>query len=88
MSRWALRRVNRLEQRPFIFYMHPWEIDPQQPRIPGAPLKSRLRHYTSLTRVKDRLGRLLEEFRWDRVDQVFLADRLETTPRWPRPQSA
>jgi polysaccharide deacetylase family protein (PEP-CTERM system associated) len=88
ISRWALRRVNRIERRPFIFYVHPWEIDPQQPRIPGAPLKSRLRHYTSLTRVKDRLRRLLAEFRWGRVDRIFLADRPETTPRCPRQKSA
>jgi polysaccharide deacetylase family protein (PEP-CTERM system associated) len=81
VSRWALRRVNHLEGRAFIFYVHPWEIDPSQPRVPGAPLKSRLRHYTNLTRVKDRLRRLLEEFRWDRVDKVFLADHPETTPR-------
>jgi hypothetical protein len=74
VSRWGLRRVNRLERRPFIFYVHPWEIDPEQPRITGVPLKSRLRHYINLARVEERLRRLLAEFRWDRVDKVFLAD--------------
>jgi polysaccharide deacetylase family protein (PEP-CTERM system associated) len=88
VSRWALRRVNRRERRPFIFYLHPWEIDPKQPRITGLPLKSRLRHYVNLARVKERLRRLLEEFRWDRVDKVFLADAAGWTATWPRRQSA
>jgi polysaccharide deacetylase family protein (PEP-CTERM system associated) len=88
VSRWALRRINHLEQRPFIFYVHPWEIDPHQPRITGASLKSRLRHYTNLTRVEQRLRLLLEEFRWDRVDKVFVPDQHELTTAWPWQQSA
>jgi polysaccharide deacetylase family protein (PEP-CTERM system associated) len=88
VSRWALRRVNRVEGRPFIFYVHPWEIDPQQPRVAGATLKSRLRHYTNLARVTDRLARLLEEFRWDRVDKVFRVDQPEATVEWPCRKSA
>jgi polysaccharide deacetylase family protein (PEP-CTERM system associated) len=88
VSRWALRRINHLEKRPFIFYVHPWEIDPQQPRITGASLKSRLRHYTNLTRVEQRLRLLLEEFRWDRVDKVFVSDQPELTTAWPWQQSA
>src|SRR5690606_25606688 len=47
-SRWAIRQVNRRDERPAIFYFHPWEIDPGQPRVAGAPLKSKLRHYTNL----------------------------------------
>jgi polysaccharide deacetylase family protein (PEP-CTERM system associated) len=81
VSRWALHRVNRLEKRPFVFYLHPWEIDPEQPRITGVPLKSRLRHYTNLTRVEDRLGRLLGEFRWDRIDRTFLPNQVQSTSR-------
>jgi polysaccharide deacetylase family protein (PEP-CTERM system associated) len=88
VSRWALRRINHLEKRPFIFYVHPWEIDPQQPRITGASLKSRLRHYTNLTRVEQRLRLLLEEFRWDRVDKVFVPNQPELTTAWPWQQSA
>jgi polysaccharide deacetylase family protein (PEP-CTERM system associated) len=88
VSRWALRRVNRLERRPFVFYVHPWEIDPQQPRIGGVTLKSRLRHYTNLTRVEGRLRRLLEEFRWDRIDRVFLDSRVAPTAEWPHRKSA
>ena len=88
VSRWALRRVNHLERRPFIFYVHPWEIDPEQPRITGLPLKSRLRHYVNLARVEGRLRRLLEEFRWDRVDEVFLKDASGLTSACPRRKSA
>ena len=70
-SRWAIARFNREERRPAIFYMHPWEIDPGQPRVPGVDAKSRFRHYVSLHRTEGRLERLLGDFRWDRVDRVF-----------------
>ena len=70
-SRYAIARFNREEGRPAIFYIHPWEIDPQQPRVPGVDAKSRFRHYVSLHRTEGRLERLLGDFRWDRVDRVF-----------------
>jgi len=70
-SRWAIARFNREEKRPAIFYMHPWEIDPGQPRVAGVDAKSRFRHYVSLHRTEGRLARLLQDFRWDRVDRVF-----------------
>jgi polysaccharide deacetylase family protein (PEP-CTERM system associated) len=69
--RWGLRRVNELDGQPGMFYFHPWEIDPEQPRVPDAPLKSRLRHYTNLNTMEARLRRLLADFRWDRMDEVF-----------------
>jgi polysaccharide deacetylase family protein (PEP-CTERM system associated) len=69
--RWALKRVNG-DGASCVFYLHPWEIDPQQPRVPGASLLSRFRHYTNLDATEDRLGRLLADFRWGRMDQVFL----------------
>jgi polysaccharide deacetylase family protein (PEP-CTERM system associated) len=71
ISRWALRRVNRLDRRPAIFYLHPWEIDPAQPRVPGTSLKTRFRHYVNLHRTEPRLARLLQDFSWGRVDDVF-----------------
>ena len=71
LSRWALQRVNTVDQRPAIFYMHPWEIDPGQPRVPGTNLKTRFRHYVNLDKTEARLGRLLRDFRWGRVDDVF-----------------
>jgi len=71
VSRWAIARVNRQEQRPAIFYFHPWEIDPEQPRFRGVSAKTRFRHYLNLHRTKARLTRLLTDFEWDRVDRVF-----------------
>ena len=67
-SRWAIRQVNRREGRPAIFYFHPWEIDPGQPRVANAPLKSRLRHYTNLEGMADKLRQLIGEFAWGRID--------------------
>jgi len=72
LSRAAIGRINRGEQRPAVFYIHPWEVDPDQPRARGAPLKSRLRHYMNLSRTAGRLQRLLADFRWDRMDRVFV----------------
>lgn len=69
--RWMLRRVNEDDRRPGLFYFHPWEVDPQQPRVQGAPLKSRFRHYVNLGSMRERLGRLLREFDWGRMDEVF-----------------
>lgn len=69
-SRWAIRQVNRRDQRPAIFYFHPWEIDPGQPRVPNAPLRSRLRHYTNLDRMAEKLRGLVHEFRWGRMDDL------------------
>ncbi|KEZ77858.1 polysaccharide deacetylase [Salinisphaera hydrothermalis C41B8] len=70
-TRAALRRVNRRDGQPTIFYFHPWEIDPEQPRVPGLDAKRRFRHYLNIDRVEPRLRRLLTDFRWDRMDRVF-----------------
>jgi len=67
-TRWAIRQVNGREGRPAIFYFHPWEIDPGQPRVAGAPLKSRLRHYASLEKMAGKLRQLVHEFAWGRMD--------------------
>lgn len=72
MSRWMLRRVNRQDRAPCMFYFHPWEIDPGQPRQSGLSARTRFRHYVNLQRMPDRLSRLLNDFEWDRVDRVFL----------------
>lgn len=71
-SRWLIERVNKREQRPAVFYMHPWELDPEQPRVRNATLKTRFRHYVNLHRTEARLKSLLRDFRWDRMDCVFL----------------
>jgi hypothetical protein len=64
-------QVNGQDKRPAMFYFHPWEVDPGQPRIPGAPLKSRFRHYVNLSRMENKLDRLCRDFRWGRADQVY-----------------
>ena len=72
VSRWSLARINAVDRRPAMFYFHPWELDPEQPRIPGAGVKTRFRHYVNLHRTEQRLARLVRDFRWDRADRVFL----------------
>jgi len=61
-TNWGLERINRMDQRPFVFYLHPWEIDPHQPRITNAGWKSRFRHYLNLDKTEGRLQRLLQDF--------------------------
>jgi len=75
LSKWAIDRVNRGEDRPAIFYFHPWEIDPEQPFVADAPLKSRLRHYTNLDAMENKLRRLIKRFDWGRVDAVVEGQR-------------
>jgi polysaccharide deacetylase family protein (PEP-CTERM system associated) len=70
----GMRAVLRRDARPCVFYFHPWEIDPEQPVQHGLSFKSRFRHYTNLSRMKDKLARLLDEFAWDRVDTVLDAE--------------
>ncbi len=72
VSRWALRRVNRHDGQSCVFYFHPWEIDPRQPRDHQVNLKTRFRHYLNLERMEGRLQRLLRDFEWGRMDEVFL----------------
>jgi polysaccharide deacetylase family protein (PEP-CTERM system associated) len=74
-SDWAVAKVNRTEGRPAIFYFHPWEIDPDQPRVANAPLRSRLRHYTNLSRMEAKLLKLLGAHRWGRTDEVAAAEQ-------------
>lgn len=74
-SDWAIGRVNRVDGRPAIFYFHPWEIDPEQPRVARAPLKSRLRHYANLSAMEPKLLKLLASYSWGRTDEVAAAER-------------
>ncbi|MBX3561996.1 MAG: DUF3473 domain-containing protein [Sphingomonas sp.] len=74
-SNWAVGRVNRAEARPAIFYFHPWEIDPAQPRVANAPLKSKLRHYTNLSVMRHKLLKLLHSHAWARTDEIAAAER-------------
>jgi polysaccharide deacetylase family protein (PEP-CTERM system associated) len=72
VSRWLIQRVNAVDGWPAIFYFHPWELDPGQPRVPGIDAKTRFRHYLNLHQMEHRLRRLLADFRWNRIDRVFL----------------
>lgn len=56
---------------PYMFYFHPWEIDPGQPRFNQAPMKSRFRHYTNLTRMEGKLVRLLQDYKWRSMQEVY-----------------
>lgn len=73
-SRWAIQQVNNRDRKPAVFYFHPWEVDPDQPRMAHAPLRSRLRHYTNLDRMADKLRKLLSEFSWGRMDEVIQSE--------------
>jgi polysaccharide deacetylase family protein (PEP-CTERM system associated) len=81
LFRRAVRRINELESQPAVFYFHPWELDPEQPRPSGLSFKSRFRHYLNIDRMEERLSRLLQDFRWDRIDRVFLDEGPERPER-------
>lgn len=72
LSRWMLQRVHARDAQPGVFYIHPWEVDVGQPRIDGIDRKTRFRHYVNIHRVEGRVRRLLTDFKWGRVDDIFL----------------
>jgi polysaccharide deacetylase family protein (PEP-CTERM system associated) len=75
-TRWGIDRVNRLEQRSAVFYLHPWEIDPDQPRLHAGRL-GRFRHYRNLPDTERRLRQLLTDFRFDTIERLVAAAPLE-----------
>jgi len=75
LSRGMMRRVNREDGQPAIFYCHPWELDPGQPRPAGLGLKTRFRHYVNLHRMEPRIRALTRDFAWDRMDRIFLGQQ-------------
>lgn len=77
-SRWAIRQVNA-DARPGIIYFHPWEIDPDQPRVANAPIKSKLRHYSNLDAMAGKLQRLMADFKWDRLDRIVESEKARIT---------
>lgn len=72
LSHWMLKRVNLSDHESGVFYFHPWEIDTEQPRIEGIGRKTRFRHYVNIHRMEKRLNQLLGDFKWGRMDQIFL----------------
>ena len=71
ISRWSIRRINAVDRMPAMFYFHPWEVDPEQPRVVTPGAKAKFRHYVNLRRMTGRLRSLLSEFRWGRVDRIY-----------------
>jgi len=71
MSQWAINRVNRIDQQPCIFYFHPWEIDPDQPKQPNISAKTQFRHYLNLNKMESRLENLMTQFEWTRMDTLL-----------------
>jgi hypothetical protein len=78
-ARWGISRVNR-EQAAAVFYLHPWEVDPDQPRLPAGRL-GRLRHYRNLERTESRLRQLLADFRFGPIESLVAAVGNEPVPR-------
>ena len=76
LSHWMIRHVNKHDAESSIFYFHPWEIDVEQPQIPGLARKAKFRHYLNISRMQGRLNQLLLDFKWDRIDKVF-SDQLK-----------
>lgn len=69
------RRIDKFyqqEKQPYSFYFHPWEIDPQQPRVKDAPLKSKIRHYINLSAMEGKLEKLLQDYQWSTMKDVYL----------------
>jgi len=72
LSSFMIRRINEKEGQPCIFYFHPWEIDPEQPRMGGLDLKTRFRHYNNLNQMQSKLALLASGFRWDSMQNIFI----------------
>ena len=87
-AHWGISRVNRIDHAPVVFYLHPWEIDPGQPRLPAGRM-GRLRHYRNLEHTETRLRQLLTDFRFGPIDALVRqareapADRLESVTALP-----
>ena len=75
VSRHALKHINEVEAKPTVFYIHPWEIDPGQPRQKGISFKTRIRHYINLSSVESKLINLLGDFQWGRMDDIYLRNK-------------
>ncbi len=78
LSRWLIAQVNRVDQQSAVFYFHPWEIDVDQPRVAGIDAKTRFRHYVNIPRTEARIARLLQDFAWGRMDEIFLGQTAAT----------
>lgn len=73
LSRRLIARVNKTDRQAAVFYFHPWELDKEQPRVPGISAKTRFRHYVNIHRMENRLKCLLKDFQWGRMDKIFIS---------------
>ena len=76
-SKYAIREINAKEKKPTVFYLHPWELDYDQPRQAGISVRSRLRHYLNLSRMEDRMRSILSDFKWNTMESVYLTNSCE-----------
>jgi polysaccharide deacetylase family protein (PEP-CTERM system associated) len=83
-ARWGIRQVNEVERQPVTFYLHPWEIDCQQPRV-NASRMSRLRHYRNLQKTEPRLKKLLAEFKFASVASALFTSNVSRMAGQPLP---
>jgi hypothetical protein len=74
----GLKRINNVEQKPFIFYVHPWEFDSDQPRINGLSFRSKFRHYVNLDKTEERFIRLLTDFTFSSIGEIIKLNNLLT----------
>jgi polysaccharide deacetylase family protein (PEP-CTERM system associated) len=82
-TRWGINRVNAVDQEPVVFYLHPWEIDPDQPRLPVGRT-TRLRHYGGLDTTLDRMTRLVTDFRFDSIQSMLTSESVVARYPWNR----
>jgi polysaccharide deacetylase family protein (PEP-CTERM system associated) len=78
LSKRRIEKFHHQEKKPYSFYFHPWEIDPDQPRVKEAPLKSKFRHYINLSRMEGKLEQLLKDYKWDTMKSVYLDKEIES----------
>lgn len=74
LSSRRIDQFHQVEQKPYSFYFHPWEIDPKQPKVNGASIKSKLRHYLNLSRMEGKVVRLLKDYQWSTMEDVYFSD--------------
>lgn len=79
LSKRRIEKFLATETEPYSFYFHPWEIDPGQPRVKGAPLKSKLRHYINLDVMERKLSQLLDDYQWSSMQTVYQ----DVLTQWP-----
>tara|TARA_Y100000310_G_scaffold126785_1_gene125789 strand:- start:2166 stop:2999 length:834 start_codon:yes stop_codon:yes gene_type:complete len=73
LNKFLLSQFDKQRTQPYVFYFHPWEIDPEQPRIDKAPLKSKFRHYVNLSRMESKIKDLCKSHEWQTMKETFVS---------------